>query len=99
MLYAVSGEIKYENVSSDGYLEMWSVFPPAHSGLPEERYFSRTLGESGPSGKISGTSSWREFSLPFNRTGASNPPTRLELNIYLPGRGVVFIAQPKLNQF
>ena len=96
--YAVLGEIKYENVQGSGYLEMWNYFPPLSPGLPEGQYFSRTLGEagSGPMGRISGTSSWRPFSLPFERTGMTNVPTRLEINLYLPGRGVVWLGPPRL---
>jgi predicted Ser/Thr protein kinase len=41
--YAVSGEIKYENVRGSGYLEMWNYFPPLAPGLPEGQCFSRTL--------------------------------------------------------
>jgi serine/threonine protein kinase len=96
--YAVLGEIQYENVQGSGYLEMWNYFPPLNPDLPESQYFSRTLGEagSGPMGIISGTSSWRAFSLPFDRTGTTNRPTRLEINIFLPGRGVVWLGPPRL---
>jgi hypothetical protein len=91
--YALTGEIKYENVQGDGYLEMWNHFPP-------EKYFSRTLGPAGldPMSKITGTSNWRSFLLPFNRTGTTGAPARLEINILLPGRGVVFLGPMKLVQ-
>ena len=97
--YALAGEIEYQNVQGDGFLEMWNCFPPPGSDQPELRAFSRTMDVSGPLGKISGTSSWREFSLPFNSTGAPGAPTRLEVNIFLPGRGVVFLGPTKLTQF
>jgi tRNA A-37 threonylcarbamoyl transferase component Bud32 len=98
--YFLWGEIKYENVQGDGYLEMWNYFPPLQPGLPEGQFFSRTLAppSSGPLGKISGTSSWRAFALPFDRTGTVGAPTRLEVNIFLPGRGVVFLGSVKLMQ-
>src|SRR5439155_14516478 len=86
-VYAVFGEIKFENVQGAGYLEMWNVFPPSLLGSTEDRFFSRTLGDFGPMGKITGTSGWRAFSLPFDRTGTTNVPTRLEVNIFLPGPG------------
>jgi len=98
MNYAVSGEIKYEGVQGEGYLEMWNTFPPLEAGAAEAKAFSRTLDTSGPMGKISGTSNWRSFSLPFNRTGSASPPTRLEINVILPGRGVVFIGPLSLVQ-
>ena len=92
MRYAVSGEIRYENVQGQGYMEMWSVFP-------EGRYFSRTLEETGPLGQLTGTSGWREFTLPFDRTGTGNAPNRIEVNLHLPGRGVVFVGPLRLVEF
>jgi hypothetical protein len=83
--YSVSGEIKYEGVEGDGYLEMWSVFPGG-------RYFSRGLEPGGPMGKISRTSGWRPFLLPFDRKGISEKPAQLEINLALPGRGTVYIG-------
>jgi hypothetical protein len=90
-IYAVTGQVKYENVQGDGYLEMWNYFPPTKPGRTEGRYFSRTLGDSGDMGKIRGTSGWRKFSLPFDGMGASGPPTRLEVNLVLPGSGKVYL--------
>ncbi|EEF60652.1 hypothetical protein [Pedosphaera parvula] len=96
-IYSLPGEIRYDNVKGDGFLELWNYF--SSPGQPEARYFSRTLGDDGPMKKISGTSSWREFSLPFNSTGTSNPPTRLQFNLYLPGRGTVYLGPVKLAQY
>jgi hypothetical protein len=97
--YAVRGEIRSDNVEGDGFLEMWSVFPAAQAGAGEGKFFSRTLGESGETGKISGTSQLRTFMLPFNRTGAATPPSRLELNLILPGKGVVYVGPLELVEF
>lgn len=98
-VYAMTGRVKYENARGSGYLEMWNFFPPVRPGLPEGRYFSRTLGDSGEMGKITGTSDWRKFSLPFDPTGASAAPARLEINIMLPGRGTVYLSPLKLIQY
>lgn len=98
-VYAIVGEVKYENVHGHGYLEMWNYFPPARPGLPEGQFFSRTLGESGQMGRLTGTSDWRPFLLPFDRTGVSDPPTRLELNLFLPGPGTVHLSSLKLIQY
>ena len=95
--YALSGEVRYENVRGDGYLEMWNYFPPAKPGLPEDKYFSRTLGENGAMGKISGTSGWRDFMLPFDRSGSASGPTKLQVNLILPGRGTVYLGPMKLT--
>jgi hypothetical protein len=97
-MYELTGEVRYDGVKGDGFLEMWNYFPPDKTDLSEGAYFSRTLGDFGPMGKISGTSGWREFTLPFDRTGASGPPTRLQFNLVLPGRGTVYIGPVKLIQ-
>ena len=91
--YAVSGEIRYENVQGTAYLEMWNEFP-------QGRFFSRTLGApgSGAMSQLAGTSAWREFSLPFDRTGTAGPPKRLELNLFMPGRGTVFVGPLSLTE-
>jgi hypothetical protein len=91
-LYAVTGEIQYQDVAGDSFLEMWNEFP-------QGRYFSRTLGEAGPMAKLHGTSDWRRFCLPFNRAGTSNAPRKLEINLCLKGKGTVLIGPLKLEQF
>jgi len=95
-LYAITGQIKYENVSGDGYLEMWNYFPPEKPEMPEGKFFSRTQAQYGEMKKIHGTSDWRDFTLPFNSEGASGAPTRLEVNIVLPGKGNVYVGPLKL---
>jgi hypothetical protein len=86
---AVRGKEKYENVANDGYLELWNVFGD------RGEYFTRSLADSGPLGKLSGTSDWREFELPFYAKPGMHP-TELRLNVVLPGTGTVTIAQPVL---
>jgi hypothetical protein len=97
-VYELTGEIRYDGVKGDGYLEMWNYFPPIKPGLPEGQYFSRTLGDDGPMGKISGTSGWRAFTLPFDSTGATGSPTHLQMNLILKGPGTVYISKVKLIQ-
>lgn len=98
-VYALRGEIKYQDVRGEGYLETWNFFPPLKPGLSEGQFFSRTLGVSGEMGKISGTSDWRPFILPFNRTGASGPPTRIEFNLFLPASSTVQLGPLELVEF
>jgi hypothetical protein len=90
--YAVSGEVRYDNVEGDGFLEMWSHFSETAA------YFSRTLGITGPMAKLTGTSDWRTFALPFTAKGASSRPSKLVVNVYLPGKGSVFLRSLKLVQ-
>ena len=90
--YAVTGEVRYENVEGDAFLEMWSHFGETAS------YFSRTLGAAGPMAKLTGTSNWRVFTLPFNAKGAGSRPSKLVVNVQLPGKGTVLLRNLKLVQ-
>ena len=90
--YAVRGRVRYEAVEGDAFLEMWSVFPDG------SRYFSRTVAARGPLRTISGTSRWRWFVLPFTVTAGAPLPARLEVNLALPGRGIVEMESPELVQ-
>lgn len=90
--YALRGRVKYDGVAAGSYLEMWNY-------LPEGAFFSRTLGETGPMGRLEGTSTWRPFVLPFfNREGGS-PPSKLVVNLVLTGTGTVQIGPLELVEF
>jgi hypothetical protein len=92
-LYALLGRIRHEQVEGTAYLEMWSVFAGG------ERYFSRTLQDSGPAAGLTGASGWREICVPFfNRKGGPAPQS-LELNLVLPGPGSVWLDPIRLVQF
>jgi hypothetical protein len=88
--YVLRGQVRYDNIEGSGYLELWNYFP--NGG----QYFSRTLADQGPMGKLQGTSGWREFVLPFDATGAP-PPTRLVMNVVLQGRGTVYLGPLQLS--
>jgi len=90
--YAVTGQVRYQGVEGQGYLEMWTVFPDG------ERFFSRTLGAQGPLAALHGESNWRRFELPFELSGASQVPSRLEINLVLPGRGAVWLEPLHVQQ-
>jgi hypothetical protein len=98
-MYSLQGEVRYDSVQGDGFIEMWNYFPAATPGQPEGEFFSRTLGDSGELGKISGTSDWRPFSLPFNSAGATGSPTKLQINLVLRGRGTVYLGPLTLVQY
>jgi hypothetical protein len=90
--YALVGQVRYEGVEGAGYLEMWSEIPG------QGRFFTRTLGDAGPMARIEGSSAWREFALPFDATGAP-APSRLTVNLVLPGRGSVALGPLRLVQY
>ena len=89
--HLLAGEVRYRDVSGTGFLEMWTYYGET------EFYFSRTLGEVGPMAKLSGSSEWRGFILPFN--GKDDVyPTRLKFNLILPGGGTVELRNLRLYQ-
>lgn len=90
--YAIKGEVRYEDVAGQGYLEMWSTFTKG-------KFFTKTLLQSGPMQSIEGTSDWRLFMLPFDTLRSTERPTKLEINLVLPGQGVVWLKSVTLNQF
>jgi hypothetical protein len=91
--YAITGQVRYDGVEGTGYLEMWNHFPDGG------RYFSRTLATVGPMKSLSGSSGWRQFILPFFNKEGGPPPTRLEINVALPGRGTVYLGALRLVQY
>jgi len=98
-VYALKGMIRYENVEGDGFLQLDS-----HFGA-EGTFFTKSLASAGPLGKISGSSDWRPFSLPFYANsgdsvdGTSSLPEKLSLGLYLPGSGTVSIRGVGLYQY
>jgi hypothetical protein len=71
---------------------MWSVFV-------DGRYFSRTLDQQGPMGRLSGSSDWRQLVLPFFSRPDFPAPVALEVNLVLPAGGVVEIGPLRLVQY
>lgn len=90
--YVVTGEVRFEGVEGQGYLEMWSVFPDGG------RFFSRTLELGGPLAALHGDSKWRRFQLPFHLNGTTQLPSRLEINLVLPGQGTVWLGPMQLER-
>lgn len=97
--YALRGKVRYKDVSGIGYFELWNEFPPAKPGGPAPRYFSRSLAETGPFSRITGSSDWREVFIPFDASEAPEHPQTLELNLSLPGAGEVEVTSLVLMQF
>jgi len=91
--YLLRGKIKWEGVGGDGFLETWTHFPEPKQGA----YFSRTMAETGPMGKLRGTSPWREFVLPFTFDDPDFPnPDKIQFNLFLPESGTVWIGDLEL---
>jgi hypothetical protein len=88
--YAIRGRVAYDGVEGIGYLEMWSYFPHGR------RRFSRTLGNSGPTQGLTGTSDWREFELPFFQGEERRMFSYLIVNVVLPGKGKVRLGPLRL---
>ncbi|MDB6173400.1 MAG: hypothetical protein JWL59_2711 [Chthoniobacteraceae bacterium] len=95
--YALRGRIRYREVAGIGYLQLWNEFET--TGAPPSRYFTRTLADTGPTQKISGSSQWREVWLPFDATQSKSFPSALQFDLVLPGRGAVDLGNLELLQF
>jgi len=91
--FAIRGNVRCEDVEGEGYLEMWTVFPDG------KRYFSRTLGSWGTMEALGGTSGWRPFVLPFHIRKTTARPSKLVVNVVLPGRGTVEVGPVELAEF
>ena len=98
-VYALRGMIRYKDVEGDAYLQLNNDF--GDNGV----FFTKSLAPSGPLGKISGTSEWRPFALPFyvnqgDMAGAGDlVPVELTLSLHLPGSGSVAIRNVRLFQY
>lgn len=85
--YVVRGKVKYEDVAGDAYLELWNDFGE------KGQYFSRSLSDWGGMKKITGTSKWRAFELPFFAEPGMVPKT-LYFNVVMPGKGTITVTEP-----
>jgi len=98
-VYALKGMVRHEDVEGDAYLQMNNDF--GDIGV----FFSKGLAASGPMGKISGSSEWRPFILPFyanqgdQAAGETLAPVEVTLALHLPGAGTVAIRDVKLYQY
>lgn len=98
-VYALKGMLRYENVQGDGFLRMDNHFGETGS------FFTKSLESTGPLGKITGSSDWRPFVLPFYAgggdlaDGATPIPGEITLSLYLPGSGTVSIRDVELYQY
>jgi hypothetical protein len=88
----VTGQVRYADVEGKGYLELLNFFPS--SAGP---FFTRTLSPSGPLGALGGSSDWRRFALPFDASSGAERPTRLVVNVVLPGPGTVDVGPLELH--
>lgn len=97
----VSCEFKYENVWAGsvpttnygwriltGDLKLLVYIPPSASGGDE--------GISAAHFQIQGTSNWQLYRFAVDRTESEGLPTQLELKLYLPGHGTVYLRPIKL---
>jgi len=98
-VYALKGMVRYDDVEGDGYLQLDSHFGDAGT------FFTKSLATAGPLGKLSGSSDWRPFVLPFyansgdQADSAAPLPEKLTLSLVLPGAGTVSIRDVGLYQY
>lgn len=98
-VYALKGMLSYEGVEGAAFLQMNNDF--GEEGV----YFTKSLADSGPLAKISGSSGWRPFILPFHAnkgrqaSGEFLAPGEVTLSLHLPGAGSVSIRDVGLYQY
>ena len=98
-VYALKGMVRYDDVQGDGFLQLDSHFGDAGT------FFTKSLAAAGPLGKLSGSSGWRPFVLPFfansgdQADSAAPLPDKLTLSLVLPGAGTVSISDVGLYQY
>ena len=98
-IYALKGMVRYDDVQGDGFLQLDSHFGDAGT------FFTKSLAAAGPLGKLSGSSDWRPFVLPFfansgdQADSAAPLPDTLALSLVLPGAGTVSISDVGLYQY
>jgi hypothetical protein len=98
-VYALKGMVQYDDVQGDGFLQLDSHFGDA------DIFFTKGLATAGPLGKLSGSSAWRPFVLPFfansgdQADSAAPLPDKLTLSLVLPGAGTVSIRDVGLYQY
>jgi len=97
-VYAIRGMVRYEDVAGEGYLQLDSDFGDRGT------YFTKSLAEAGPLQKLSGSSDWRPFILPFyadtGDPGTTAPLAEsLTLSLVLPGTGTVYLRDVALYQY
>jgi hypothetical protein len=97
--FAITGQVRYENVAPGSYLEMKIYFDSPAPGYAGGTFFSRTMAESGPMGKLYGTCDWRQFSLPYDSTGTNSRVNHLEMYLHLAGAGTVHFRNMELMQY
>jgi hypothetical protein len=96
-VFALFGRMKYEGVAGEGgpwQVQMLVNYPPVPR-QPQGMQFGRTF-------EFSGTSDWTDMILSFHRAAAwawSNPPTRLEISIALPGHATVYLQHLQLIEY
>lgn len=98
-VYALRGMVRYENVQGDAFLQLNN-----HFGV-DGTFFTKGLAPTGPLSKISGSSDWRPFVLPFSANAGDQDdgklllPEKLTLSLFLPGAGTVSVAEVSLYQY
>ena len=98
-VYALKGMVRYDDVQGDGFLQLDNHFGDLGT------FFTKSLATAGPLGKLSGSSDWRPFVLPFyansgdQADSAAPLPDKLTLSLVLPGTGTVSIKDVGLYQY
>ncbi len=87
--WRLEGKVRHLDVVGEGHLVLWST-------LDARDYITKTVAPSGPLGHMNGHSDWRPFVLPFDARDRKLPLEKLLLQVSLPGKGTVDLADLRL---
>ncbi len=88
----ITGRIESFDVESEAWIELWAVYPDG------SRSVARTLDRNRPDLRLAGTTERRSFELPVALGPGGAKPQRLELNVGMLGRGIVSVANLRLER-
>lgn len=92
-VFALRGQVRCDLPAGTAYLEMLTWFGEKGPS------FTRGVSDSGPMARLSGSESFRFFSLPMRMKDGSPRPTRIELHVVIEGTGTVEVGPVELMEF
>ena len=88
----ITGRIESFDVESEAWIELWAIYPDG------SRSVERTLDRDRPDLRLAGTTERRSFELPVALGPGGAKPQRLELNVGMLGRGIISVANLRLER-
>lgn len=88
----ITGRIESFDVEPEAWIELWAIYPDG------SRSVQRTLDRDRPDLRLAGTTERRHFELSVALGPGGAKPQRLELNVAMFGRGIISVANLRLER-